>query len=601
MKQQKSLILAVSLLLIGYQLIRVIGFASVYGGFEHDGGWKLSVSRELAEHGTYTSMVSTLVDPNQPTGVDIDQKFNIQTPDGRIWFFTGNGTGPSSIIPQALPIMVFGTSYWALRAGPLIFYLLMLLLGTLIVYRLAGWGAILLLHAFLFFYPHLSIFLGYESMGEVPSMFYILWAYLAFVWATQKVERRLGAFFLAGLVIGLTINAKFITLFSVMGIFAWAGVLWLMRLQALYLPNNRWHRWLPSWSLGPNQDSPTVEAGTPQIGIAFRELLLLTIGIPLTLGLWELIQLITLTRLTSYEMYVKHLQQRIQFVLDDGSGVGLQIHSGAEFFWDKFFLLDEVAHPQRWVTALIFLAIFGGGLALLWAWRYQPAKQNLMGVLWFGWLANTTWFVILAKTGWPRHFWFGLILATLLLSVIATRLLRVGLDNGHLKLTFQQPDRAIPFLAGGVLLVLLGWSFVSQPHVWGFFLPDAIVPYWQEKQIQDKYDASLPWIIIPREDQAQIVEYIQQMPPEATVYYPSGHKTAEIPPQTGRIQYSLKRLDYFEPHPNDIVLIGPSLISPWKDPIRQRDLLSLVMRECPRPALQNNFYMICPIETNLSP
>jgi hypothetical protein len=226
--------------------------------------------------------------------------------------------------------------------------------------------------------------------------------------------------------------------------------------------------------------------------------------------------------------------------------------------------------------------------------------------MWFGWLANTAWFVSLAKTGWPRHFWFGLVLATMLLCVISVAFIKH--DFTALKQPRDEENEAthssflkiLPSLAGSLLLGLVIWGFVSQPHVWGLFLPDEIVPYWQDKQINNKYHASLPWIIIPRAAQAEAVNYIKQMPPEARVYYPAGHKSSEIPPQTGRMHYPLERRNYVTPHPADIVLISPSIISPWQDPIKRLDLLSLVERECPRPAVKNDFYMICPIEDNLA-
>jgi hypothetical protein len=195
--------LLITLILTTYQLIRIIAFINVYGGVEHDGGWMLSISRSLAERGSYTTMVSTIVDPTVPGAINVDQKFDVQAEDGRIWFFTGNGIGPASIVPDALVLKIFGTDFWALRAGPLIFYTLFLLLAAYILYQLAGVGAIVLFHAFLFFYPHISIFLSYEAMGEVPSMFYVLWAYLAFGAVIIKSHRRWRHFFLAGLVAGL--------------------------------------------------------------------------------------------------------------------------------------------------------------------------------------------------------------------------------------------------------------------------------------------------------------------------------------------------------------------------------------------------------------
>jgi hypothetical protein len=161
----------VTVILIIYQLIRIIAFIDVYGGIEHDGGWMLSISRSLAERGAYTTLVSTIVNPNVTGGINVDQKFDIQLADGRIWFFTGNGIGPASIVPDAFILRIFGTDFWALRAGPLLFYILFLAVSAYVLYRLAGLWAIILFHAFFFFYPHLSIFLSYEAMVKFPACF----------------------------------------------------------------------------------------------------------------------------------------------------------------------------------------------------------------------------------------------------------------------------------------------------------------------------------------------------------------------------------------------------------------------------------------------
>lgn len=590
--QKNYFFVALALLLTAYQLARVIAFVNVYGGIEHDGGWMLSISRSLAERGQYTTMVSTIVDPTSPTGINVDQKFDIQTPDGRVWFFTGNGIGPASIVPDALVLKIFGSGFWALRAGPLIFYALFLLLAALILYRLAGVGAVVLFHAFLFFYPHLSIFLSYEAMGEVPTIFYVLWAYLAFAAATRAAGRRGWWFLGAGLVVGLALNAKLIALWSISGIFIWAGVVWVSGIW--YLVSG--FRFPP----GGNRRVSRLTAHAPRL--ALPELLMLGAGTILPLLLWELVHGVVLTRLTDFDSYLLHTQQRVKFILDDGSGVGLQIHSGPEFFRDKFFLLSEVAHPQRWVTAIIFGAILLGSVALLWLWRRHAYRQNLLAPMWLGWLANTAWFVGLAKTGWPRHFWFGLVLAVMLLCVITISLLKGGRLGDWSRFAVLRPSSFVidylPPVVGVVLLVLIGWGFASQPHVWGVFLPGEIVPYWQQKQLNNKYDASLPWIIIPRQAQAEIVEYIKQLPPEARVFYPGQHKAAEIPPQTGRVHYPLPRRSYLEPQSADVVLIGTSLISPWKEPVQRRDLIQLVEQQCPRPAVKNDYYMICSFADN---
>lgn len=569
--QQKIISIVIVILLTIFQLVRMVVFINVHGGIEHDSGWLLSISRSLAEQGTYTTMVSTIVDPNVSGSIGVDKKFDIQAPDGRIWFFTGNGIGPSSIVPDALVLKLFGTNFWALHLGPLIFYTLFLLLAALILYRLAGLWAIILFNAFLFFYPHISIFLGYEAMGEVPAMFYILWTYLAFAWALKQQPQRWWHYLLAGLVIGLALNAKLITLWSLSGIFIWAGFLWIKSVirQKRGDKNNR-----------------------PPTQFKFTNLIVLASGAILPPLLWEMVHLVVLTRITNFELYLRNADQRLKFILDDGSGVGLRTHSGMEFFWDKFFLLSEIAHPQRWITAIIFLAIFFGGLVLLWWWQNESKKQNLLAPLWLGWLANTIWFVGLAKTGWTRHFWFGLVLSILLLCIIVVTLLKRRLQTSSKKRSL------VTIGAGGLILCFILWGFISQPHVWGFFIRNDIVPYWQQKRVNHKY-APIPWIIIPRKDQAEVVDYIQHMPPDANIYYPEGYKVAEIPAQTGRLHFPLARRKQpgVRPHPEDVIIFSPSIISPWrKDPVMRDNVLDLIEQRCPTPAVKNNFYIVCRIE-----
>ncbi|MBN1218426.1 MAG: hypothetical protein JXM69_05840 [Anaerolineae bacterium] len=577
----------------------------VYGGVEHDAGWALTISRSLVEYGTYTTTVSEIVDPAVPGGLNISKKFDIQAPDGRIWFRSSSVTGPASIVPDALALKLFGMGYWGFWAGPLIFYVLFLLLAAYILYRLAGLGAVILFHLFILFYPHLSIFLSYQALGEVPSIFYVLWAYLAFVWATQKQQRRWYHFFLAGLVAGLAVISKLITLLSLSGIFIWAGALYLINHPYVIRLQNFLGRVIPVQRF--NVLTGTKSSDDPGKSIEkqkfhFRELSALAGGLGLVWSFWEVVQWFVLVRLTNYELYLQYLREKFSEFLDAGSGLRVRIYSGPDFFWDKFFRLQEIAHPQRWVTAIIFVAIFVGGMALIWLWRTQTRKQNLLVSLWLGWLVNMAWFVGLAKTGWLRHIWLGLILAVILLCIITVTLIKLGIGTGgHTQVgkensqpKFSSTYHLTPFASGIFLLILIGWGFISQPYVWGFFLQDDLIPYWQEKQISDKYGAHLPWIIIPRAVQAEVIAYIDRLPPEAHVYYPAQHKAAEISALTGRIFYPLDRRQLMQPHAQDVAIIGPSLIAPWMDPVRCETLRSMVREECPQPVVANDYYMLCP-------
>ena len=153
------------------------------------------------------------------------------------------------------------------------------------------------------------------------------------------------------------------------------------------------------------------------------------------------------------------------------------------------------------------------------------------------------------------------------------------------------PRVALP--AGVLLWLLIGGGFASQPYVGGLFLPEDIVPYWQQKQINNKYDASLPWMIIPRAAQQEVTAYIEQMPPEAHIYYLEAYKGAEISAANGRIQYPIARRSQpgVKPHPDDIILIPSSIIS-RRDPIVRQSVLPLIEQACPDPA-KNDYYRLC--------
>lgn len=557
------LALLVTLLLTSYQLVRIIPFIAVYGGIEHDSAWSLGAARSLAERGTYTSMISTLVDPTVPGGINIDGKFDIQDTAGRIWFRTSTSVGPASILPDALVLKLSGVSFWSLRAGPLLFYTLFLLAAAYILYQLAGLAAIVLFHAYLFFYPHLSIFLSYEALGEMPGMLYLICALIVFALAVSGQGRRTLYFFAAGLLAGLAVASKALTLLSISGLLLWAGYLWWFEAKK----------------------------------VRFKELIWLGVGLILPLALWELAQFAILTRLAGFGMYLRHAQQRWFGFLDEGSGLREQSYAGPEFVWRKLLLLNEIAQPQFGWTALIVMGLILGGGVYLWLGR-DDRQRALLGSIWLGWLANTAWFVGLGKTGWMRHYWFGLMLAVLLLSALPPLLVYSGWlkTNPLAYRPFGSTQRQAAGILGVVWLALIGWGFARQPHVGSIFLPDEIVPYWQQRQATYFLPgAGLPWYLIPRSDQTPIIDYIERMPVQANVYYPANQKGAEIALQTARIFYPYSRRGRpgLPAHPADILLIPASVLTSWRDPGIRAGLLGMVAQGCPRPVQENGNYKIC--------
>ncbi len=554
-KQLIAIVLLLTLTI--FQLVRVIVFVNIYGGLEHDGGWFLGVSRSLAERGTYTTMVSTLVDPAIPAGINVDHKFDIQDDDGRIWFFTGNGIGPAIIVVDALFLKLFGVGFWQLHLGPLFFFTAYLLLAGVILLLIRGLSLLLLFNLYLFLYPQLSIFLGYEAMGEVPSMAYILLTYLLFAYTVQQAynspnnlpstkQPHLILFFLSGLVAGLAINAKLIALLSLGGI----GVIWLKLV---------WQR-----------------------RVNLKQSLALVLGTLTVPALWELTQLVVIMRLTNFEIYRRHLQERIRFIADDGSGFGVQDHNGLEFLWDKALIFSEISHPQEFFSLLTLLLVAVGGLVLIWLYQRNQVRQNWVLLLWVGWLGNTIWFIGLAKTGWVRHAWFGLILGVMVLSVIfGEAVYRVS----------KRPDwRNIvaTLLVVGILLP----GFVAQRPAATVFISDDLVEMWRQKQLAAKY-TKVPWIITPRPEQQRVLDFLQQLPAEGRVFYPANHKAAEIAVQTGKIFYPIERRELMPPAEGDVILVGATLISPWKDPGIRHSLIERAKVECPNFLYQSDSFIIC--------
>jgi hypothetical protein len=545
-------------ILILYQIIRLLTFVNIYGGVEHDAGWLLGVARSLAERAIYATMVSTMSDPAIMAGLDMNQQFyQIQDEDGRVYFFAEGTTGPTQIVPDAIFIKVFGSGFWQFRVASLLFYLVFLLLASWLLFSVGGFWAAFLFHSILFFYPHLSVFLGYESLGEVPAVTCILFSYIFFTKAANAQNNRIRWFILSGLMAGLAMMAKLIALLALSSL----GLLWLI----LFL----------------------------QKRVTFKEGLITSLAALCFPLAWELTQLVAITKRLGFEVYLQHVQGRLNIFLVEGSGLGEQATEKQAFFWYKFFLISEISHPHRVLSFMTIILIFIGGAFLIWRLRKNRIHQNLVILLWVGWLVHTVWFVTTSENGWVRHFWASLILAVLILSLLWGILLR------HVQ---TQPVWLNSALAIGMTL-LIGLNFYSQWPAATFLMSDNLVEHWYEKHLAADH-TRIPWSLVPRQTQQDAVDFISKLPPTARVFYPEGHKSAEMAVLTARVFYPIQRRALMPPNEDDIVLIGPSLISPWRKPtethISQADqhafiteVMKQVKRECPDIIFENNYYIIC--------
>ncbi len=548
-------------LLILYQMIRLIVFANIYGGVEHDAGWFLSVARSLAEKGSYTTLVNTMPDPDVTAGPDINNEYSqIQDKDGYIYFFVEGSVGPTQIILDAIIIKLFGSGFWQFRAASLLFYLLFLILVSGLLFSTGGLLATLFFHTTLLFYPHLSVFLGYEALGEVPAITCILLAFVLYVRAANSETNRTRWFFLSGLVAGLATMAKLISLLSLTSL----AILWLI----LYF----------------------------QKRITFREGLITIAGMVSLPLVWEFVQLVTIVRLFGFDPYIQHSQQRFNIFLTDGSGLGEQGGGGTEFFWYKFFLISEISHPNPVLSLITLLVVAIGGLFLIWRLQKNQSHQNLLILLWSGWLAHSLWFISASENGWVRHYWTALILATILLSLLWSTLVHKA------KMSPTWPNLALAM----AVTLLISINFYSQRQSLTLFMADNLVEYWYQKHLAAAR-TRLPWVIVPRTDQEEVAAVLQQLPESARVFYLENYKSAEMAALSGRLFYPIQRRQFMPPAAGDVVLIGPSVISRWRKPTEApttqaaqqaftNEVIKTVKQNCPRIIFENSYYIICGLD-----
>jgi hypothetical protein len=535
-------------LFILYQMVRIIAFANVYGGVEHDSGWALGIARSVAERGTYTSLTSTVVKPHVQTDLNRDNQFTIQDGEGREYFFVGQTIGPGAILPNALVFKLFGVGFWQSRLAPLIFFCLFLILSSLILYSIQGLVSILVFHLYLFFFPQLYIFLGYEVFGEIPSMVYILISFILFVKATQATKRRSAWYFASGLFAGLAINTRLATII----IFGSMALVWLM----LY-----WQK-KATW-----RNAFMVIAG---------ELFIAT--------LWQLAIFMSLIQITELAAYINHVWGRFEFFYRSIKGI-TPVAEGLELFLLKALILSEISHSSLWISLLLALVTGLGGMVLIRHFWSAPGRRAMLMLLWLAWLIYTIWFLNGPKNAWVRYYWYGLVWMVMLLALMAG----VMINQLRVKPTLAN-------MAGSLFLALLFlFSFSSQPQAISFLIMPELIEIWQQRQLATK-DTYLPWIIVPRAEQEQVAEFIRKLPPEAHIYYPEGHKTAELSFLTNRIFYTLPRRSFIGPQPNDTLVVGPAIISPWKKEQQQRqDILATTYRECPAIVLETTNYIICAV------
>jgi len=557
----KTLQWLIILVLIGFQLLRLIFFVNEYGGLEHDSGWFLGLGRSLAETGSYTTMVSTIDNPAPGGNYNIYDQYNVQDAEGRVYFFTESGVFGAGIIPNAMIIRLFGAGFWQYRTGALLFFALSLLLASYLLYGAGGVWPILIVHLYLLAYPTLFIPLGYEAMGEIFGLGYILLTFTFFITAisSPSIQKQRVWLILSGIAAGLAFITKPITLLSLGGLpLAW---MWFSR----------------------------------QRRISIKEGGLIAVGGMIMPILWEAVQMTTLTTLFGFQTYQHHLTQRSDFFANEGgSGLGEKQAATFEFLAHKILVVHEIASAYPLLATLTLIILLIGGPLLVWHYYRNDRIRTLVILLWGGWVTHSIWFIGLSKTGWMRHDWYALILGVLLLSLLVPVL-------------WKRVTAWYHYIPALIITVIVAVNFILQLGHIELFISESSIQRWYHEYLVGNH-TRLPWILIPPKMQQDAVDSIaEHVPPDAHIFYPEGHKSAEMAVLTGRVLYPLQRRPNMEAHNQDVVLIGPSLISPWRKPTEAAisqaeqqafidEVKKQIERDCPHIIFENSYYILCALD-----
>jgi hypothetical protein len=127
-------------------------------------------------------------------------------------------TGPTVLLPIALSFAVFGVGILQARLVIFLFWLIFILLFSLITYRFGGWLSMLLAVIWSAFLPFILDF-GLKVMGEIPGMAFLLIG----LWALSKNKPFLGA-----MLLGSSVLTKTNYLFVLGPLALFYGLRWLL-------------------------------------------------------------------------------------------------------------------------------------------------------------------------------------------------------------------------------------------------------------------------------------------------------------------------------------------------------------------------------------
>lgn len=530
--------------------LRTAAFSSRFGGIEHDSGWYLGVARNLAQRGIYASYTNTIKKEGIGASPSLHGRFSVQDEDGYSYFPAGVTAGPGYVVFEAIMMRLFGHGWWQYRLWPLLSYVGLLLVVFLIVYRLGGALALVIIQIWFWLTPQLTMQFSYEAYGEHIALFYLLLSfYLVFL--AQKERKNKFFYSLSGFFFSLSLLTKY--LFFIAG----AGFLALAIWQIVKNPRRlKIFRLWAAWVI----------------------FLLIPI---LAFELYRYLFLVSNFGIQSWEVINKDFLLHFK---SSGSGLSL-----AGIDWE-FVKLKATFWEEVGIAP-----IFGWCLALISPFFFPKTKKKdktaLFVLLVVAFLATVIWFIFVATFGWIRHVWHGLVVGMMLVSVVLGNLWK----NRRL--------RMILFVLALMAFVNPSLLFKKEELEPRLILDQRVVDTWYASRNERGLQGLPANPIMSLRDQKELQEFFDnQVDGKDKVYYLGWFLVAEASPLVDKVFYTIDRyLNIGQQNPaggESYLILGPY----------QKGKLSIigtsyhdkkVSQLCKFVVFSNPSYTLCTLRTGL--
>lgn len=533
-------------------LLRVCFFANQFGGVEHDSGWFLGVTRNLAQRGIYASYTNTVVQEEKGSYPSIHGRFSVQDNNGFSYFPAGVTVGPGYVVPEAILLKIFGYGFWQYRLWPLISFFGLLILLFYFTQKLGGWISLLILQIWLWIFPQIYISLAYEAYGEHIALFYLLLSFFLLKKSYESKKHKYIITFSSGLIFSLSFLTKYLSLMNLVPL----GVIFLFDLYSAFRGKTMKER-LVVWFIW---------------GMAFV----------LPIIVYESYRYMTLVYKFGIEGWKAiNADIRLHFK-SNGSGLALN-QIKLDFVLKKMSVWSKVGlkYPLLSWLSLFVLSVF------VIKDRFDKNIKILLLVFTSS-IVGLVWFIFLSPTGWTRHAWMGLVLGFLLIVSCLGR----TLDN------VKGKGRIILILSG--IFIFTPIVNLSYPN---FLFTGEVVDKWERQRYEGGLQGLPTNTIASLSDQKELkIFFDKNIQNQDRIYYLGWFLVAEASPIVDKVFYSYDRYEYLNrKNPEggkSYLILGPyqqgrlSLVGPLYSSLKVNSLCSDVV-------FTNDSYTLCSLRNDI--